>query len=394
MTCTNEMPPLTQARIDLNALAHNCRELRRVTAPTAKIMAVVKADGYGHGAAEVSRVALTNGADYLAVARISEAMHLRQAGIDAPMLLFGYAAPEYATYLAANGIRASLDSPETARRLSAAACLAGVDLPVHIKLDTGMGRLGLPVGTPPASDDVKTDVARTVQEAQEIARLPGLSVEGFYTHFANADARDKGHARMQFDLFLEILETLKTRGLEAPLRHAANSAAIIGLPETHLDMVRPGISLYGLRPSAEVNLAHIDLRPVMSLSSTVIQVKDVPAGFKISYGSTYETPAPTRIATIAVGYADGLSRLLSSKGAMLVRGVRAPIVGRVCMDLTMIDVGHVAGVEVGDEAVVFGRQGDNEISADEIAGLAGTINYDIVCAVKSRVQRIYTNTNA
>jgi len=221
-----------------------------------------------------------------------------------------------------------------------------------------------------------------------------LSVEGFYTHFANADTRDKGHARMQFDLFLEILETLKTRGLEAPLRHAANSAAIIGLPETHLDMVRPGISLYGLRPSAEVNLAHIDLRPVMSLSSTVIQVKDVPAGFKISYGSTYETPAPTRIATIAVGYADGLSRLLSSKGAMLVRGVRAPIVGRVCMDLTMIDVGHVAGVEVGDEAVVFGRQGDNEISADEIAGLAGTINYDIVCAVKSRVQRIYTNTNA
>ena len=158
----------------------------------------------------------------------------------------------------------------------------------------------------------------------------------------------------------------------------------MGLPETHLDMVRPGITLYGLRPSAEVDLSHLDLRPVMSLSSTVIQVKDVPAGCKISYGSTYETPAPTRIATIAVGYADGLSRLLSSKGAMLVRGVRAPIVGRVCMDLTMIDVGHVDGVAVGDEVVVLGRQGGDEIKADEIADLADTINYEVVCALKLR----------
>ena len=389
MTCANEMPSLTQARIDLSALAHNCREVRRVTSPAAKIMAVVKADGYGHSAVQVSRAALANGADYLAVARISEAVCLRQAGIEAPMLLFGYAAPEYAAYLAANGIRASVDSLETARRLSAAAHQARADLSIHIKFDTGMGRLGLPAGTRPVSGDLKSEIAGTVQAAVEIMRLPGLTVEGFYTHFANADAHDKGHARIQFDYFLEILEALKRRGIEAPLRHVANSAAIIEMPETHLDMVRPGISLYGLRPSAEVDLSSIDLRPVMTLTSTVIQVKGVPAGFKISYGSTYETLAPTRIATVAIGYADGLSRLLSSKGAMLVRGIRAPIVGRVCMDLTMIDVGHVAGVAVGDEVVVCGRQGENEISADEIAGLVGTINYEIVCALKSRVQRNY-----
>jgi alanine racemase len=394
MSNPNDMPSLTQARIDLNALAHNCREIRRMTAPTAKIMAVVKADGYGHGAVEVSRVAIANGADYLAVARISEAMQLRRSGIDAPILLFGYAAPEYVAYLADNGIRASLDSLETARRLSAAACQAGIDLPIHIKIDTGMGRLGLLAGSSEASGDVKNEMTRTVQGVVEIARLPGLSVEGFYTHFANADAADTGHTRRQFALFLEILELLKAHGIEALLRHAANSAAIIGLPETHLDMVRPGISLYGLRPSVDVDLSRLNLRPVMHLASTVIQVKEVPAGFKISYGSTYETPAPTRIATIAIGYADGLSRLLSSKGAMLVRGVRAPIVGRVCMDLTMLDVGHVPGVRVGDEAVVFGRQGDNEISADEIAGLAGTINYEIVCALKSRVRRIYKACDA
>jgi alanine racemase len=390
MTCANEMPSLTQARIDLNALAHNCRELRRVTSSTAKIMAVVKADGYGHGAVAVSRVALANGADYLAVARISEAVCLRQAGIDAPMLLFGYAAPEYTAYLADNGIRASVDSLATARRLSTAAQQSHADLSIHIKFDTGMGRLGLAAGRLPASGDLKSEIDRAVQAIAEITRLPGLTVEGFYTHFANADARDKGHARGQFDLFLETLEALKRHGIEVPLRHAANSAAIIEMPETHLDMVRPGISLYGLRPSAQMDLSHLDLRPVMTLASTVIQVKEVPAGFKISYGSTYETPAPTRIATVAIGYADGLSRLLSSKGAMLVGGVRAPIVGRVCMDLTMIDVGHVAGVEVGDEVVVFGRQGENEISADEVAGLAGTINYEVVCALKSRGQRIYS----
>lgn len=389
MSCFNDQPSLTQARIDLKALAHNCREVRRVTSPGAKIMAVVKADGYGHGAVDVSRAALANGADYLAVARISEAVCLRQAGIDAPMLLFGYAAPQYAAYLAANGIRASVDDLETARRLSAAAQQANVDLSIHIKFDTGMGRLGLPAGTRPVSGDMKTEINRSVQTALEIMRLPGLTAEGFYTHFANADARDKAHARIQFDCFLEILEALKRHGIEVPLRHAANSAAIIEMPETHLDMVRPGISLYGLRPSAEVDLTTIDLRPVITLTSTVIQVKEVPAGFKISYGSTYETPAPTRIATVAIGYADGFSRLLSSRGAMLVRGVRAPIVGRVCMDLTMIDVGHAAGVAVGDTVVVLGRQGENEISADEIAGLAGTINYEIVCALKSRVQRIY-----
>lgn len=389
MTSPAVLPSLTRARIDLRALANNYRELRRITAPSARIMAVVKADAYGHGAIEVSRVALANGADYLAVARISEAVALREAGIAAPMLLFGFALPEYAAYLAANDIRASVDSLASAQRISDEARRCGVTVAVHIKFDTGMGRLGLLADALAPTGDVTAEISRAVQEVLEIARLPGVTVEGLYTHFANADARDRGHARMQFGLFMEILDELKRHGFDAPLRHAANSAAIIEMPETHLDMVRPGIAQYGLRPSAEVNLEGIDLRPVMTLTSTVINVKEVPAGFKISYGSTYETPAPSRIATIPIGYADGFDRLLSSKGMMLVHGVRAPIVGRVCMDLTMIDVGHVPDVAVGDEVVVFGRQGDQEISADEVAALVGTINYEIVSTLKSRVQRVY-----
>ena len=214
-------------------------------------------------------------------------------------------------------------------------------------------------------------------------------MEGIFTHFANADSRDKDHALIQLSRFKKILEDLKKHAFKVKYRHAANSAAIIELPESHLDMVRPGIAQYGLWPSEEVDKQHIDLKPVMSLKSRVIQVKEVGSGFAVSYGSTYVTPGPTRIATIPIGYADGYDRTLSSSGHMLVRGVRAPIIGRVCMDLTMIDVGHVPDVRLEDEVVVLGSQGNETISADEIAKRIGTINYEIVSSLTSRVPKVY-----
>ena len=372
-------PPLTRAEIDLTALAHNYRELRRLAAPSAKMMAVVKADGYGHGAVRVSQIALENGADWLAVARIDEVTQLREGGIEAPLLLFGICFPEYITYLVENSVRASVSTLASAKRLSEKAGLLGVRLKIHIKVDTGMGRLGV----------ATEEVTRTVQSVLNIAALPHLEVEGLYTHFASADSADKSSANMQLTLFKELLAELDRHHFEVPLRHAANSAATIELPESHLDLVRPGIAQYGLWPSGDTNRSLIDLKPVMSLKSRIIQLKEVPAGFKISYGSTYETPERTRIATIPVGYADGYPRLLSSRGVMLVRGVRVPVVGRVCMDLTMIDVAGVEGVEVGDEVVWMGQQGTEVISAEEIAASVQTINYEVVTSITSRVERIY-----
>ena len=394
MTTTTTLPALTRAHIDLEALAHNYRELRRITAPSSRIMAVVKADAYGHGAVEASRIALANGADRLAVARIGEAVTLREAGIDAPILMFGCSLPEYVAYMAANDIRASVDSLDAARRLSDEARRVGTTLPVHIKFDTGMGRLGLLAEAIAPANAGGARTSRAVQVVLEMARLPGIAIEGLFTHFANADAADQTHARTQFNRFGDIVSELERHGFEAPLRHAANSAAIIAMPETHLDMVRPGIAQYGLRPSAEIDLSGIDLKPVMTLISTVIGVKAVPAGFKISYGSTHTTARPTRIATIPIGYADGFDRLLSSRGEMLVHGTRAPIVGRICMDLTMVEVGHIPDVAVGDPVVIFGRQGEMEIQADELAEHVGTINYEIVSAIKSRVQRVYFGLDA
>jgi len=382
-------PALTWAEIDLKALAHNYHELRRVTAPGAGMMAVVKADGYGHGAVPVAQVALASGATFLAVARFDEALRLREAGITAPILLFGYSLPEYVGDMAANDIRASVGSLASARRLSGKALSIGKRLKVHVKIDTGMGRLGLlsvPMPGNPAQDEGPPD---TVLEVLTVASLPGLEMEGIFTHFANADAADKTHAREQFARFTGLLRALEKAGLEIRFRHAANSAAVIEMPETHLDLVRPGISQYGLWPSDQVDRTRIAIKPVMTLKSRVIQVKSVGSGFAVSYGSTYRTPRPTRIATVPVGYADGFHRMLSSKGHMLVRGCRAPIIGRVCMDLTMVDVGAIPGVEPEDEVVILGRQGDETISADEIASLAGTINYEVVSSITSRVRRMY-----
>jgi len=384
------MKPLIWAEVDLSAIAHNVRELRRCADPKAKVMAVVKANGYGHGAVEVARTALANGAEWLGVARLSEAIPLREAGFGVPIMVFGYTPPAEAGRLIDYDLRQSVYSPAAARAYSAAAA-RGKRIRVHLKVDTGMGRLGMV----PAALSGKTPSHAVgedfIREATAIASLPGLDAEGIFTHFAASDSADTTYARQQLALFLDVLSALRAAGLEFAVRHAANSAAVIALPESHLDLVRPGIALYGLRPSDEVDLTSISLQPAMALKARIIHLKSVPAGACISYGMTYRTPAPTVIATIPAGYADGYRRLFSSKGEMLVGGRRVPVVGRVCMDLTMLDVGTVPDACIEDEVVIFGQQGNEFISADDIARELGTINYEIVCDLTARVPRVYQN---
>lgn len=371
--------PLVWAEVDLKAIAHNIRELRRITNPKARFMAIVKANAYGHGIIEVARQSLENGAEALGVANIEEGIQLRKAGIDAPVLIFGYTSPVHVKKLIEFDLTQTVYSYETSRALSEAVAAYGKKIKVHIKVDTGMGRLGLLRGI--------TDSA--VSEVESISRLPMLELEGIYTHFATADKSDRSYAGKQFEIFMDFLNQLRIAGLEIPVTHAANSAAIINMPETHLDMVRAGISIYGLYTSEEVDRSIMKLKPAMELKTKIIHLKKVPAGFKVSYGTTYETEKPTTIATVSIGYADGLNRLLSSKGRMLVCGQSAPIVGRVCMDMTMLDVGKIPEIAFGEEVVVFGKQGNASISVDEIASTINTINYEVVSTIMERVPRIY-----
>jgi alanine racemase len=363
--------------VDLQAIAYNLRQIRQIVSPQAGIMAVVKANAYGHGVVEVARVALDNGAGRLAIARVSEGEALRKAGIEAPILILGYTpAGQYPDVLRLS-LGQTVYSLEMASVLNELAGREGVRVPVQVKIDTGMGRLGLPAES------------ASLKEVLRIARLSHLELEGIFTHFATADSRDKRYAWEQFERFLSFLDALRREGLEIPFRHCANSAAIIDLPQTHLDLVRPGISIYGLYPSAEVQRSRLSLRPAMSLKARVAQVKKVPAGFPVSYGVTYQTPVPTVLATLPVGYADGYPRLLSSRGKVFIHGQRAPVVGRVCMDFCLVDVGHVPDVAVGDEVVFFGRQGGAVLPVEEVAEALGTINYEVICMVNGRVPRVY-----
>ena len=387
----NRVPEDAQvwAEIDLKAIAHNLRELRRVTNPRARMMAVVKADGYGHGAREVARQALDHGAELLGVARIEEALSLRRAGISAPVLIFGFTPAGLLHQLIHLDLTQTVYSLESARAVSEPGAAIGKRVKVHVKVDTGMGRLGMLCCSGRTNALPGQSPQGVLEEIESILRLPGLEVEGLYTHFAGADLSDKSYAKEQLERFLSLCEGLRRNGIEFRFRHAANSAALIDMPESHLDLVRPGISIYGLDPSDHVNRERVDLKPAMALKARIIQLKDVSAGFKVSYGMTYETREPTRIATIAIGYADGLRRALSSRGHALAGGRRVPIVGRVCMDLTMLDVGGSSGLHVGDEVVLFGRQGDESISVDEVASELGTIHYEVVTTVSGRVPRVY-----
>jgi len=380
---------LIWAEIDLEAIAANIRALKALTAEGTRFMAVVKADAYGHGAVAVARQALAAGADWLAVARVEEGIALRQAGIQAPILVFGYTPPASAADLLAHDLAATVYDYDTAQAYSRVAVATDRNLRLHLKVDTGMGRLGMRPEVHHFSATGKAVSGNPVFVADAIAHLPGIVLEGVYTHFAAADHADRSFTLDQLERFTDFLDHLYYAGIEIPLRHAANSAATIALPDSHLDMVRCGIAIYGLYPSAAVGPGQVALTPAMAFKCRVVQVKAVEAGFPVSYGMTHVTEASTVIATVAAGYADGLSRRLSNSGEMLVRGRRVPIVGRVCMDLTMLDTGAVPDAQVGDEVVIFGRQGDETICVDDVAARLGTINYEVVTGVGARVPRVY-----
>jgi alanine racemase len=379
---------LAWTEIDLAAIAHNVRELRRITRPNASLLVAVKANAYGHGAVQVAREALNSGADALGVARLEEAIALRDAGLTAPILIFGYTPPKYASELVAYDLAQAVYGLETAHAMSQQLRHGEDRVNVHLKIDTGMGRLGLlPQYRQPLDHPGLNIDAGAVETVQRIIDLPRINVVGLMTHFAKADAADKTYTQTQLGVLQAFNAQLRQHGIHIPIQHAANSGAIIDLPETHLDMVRAGIAVYGLPPSDEINCHNVHLQPAMALKSRIVHLKRVPAGFKISYGCTYTTERPTVIATVAIGYADGLSRGLSSRGAMLVRGRRVPIVGRVCMDLTMLDVGSIADIALEDEVVVFGSQSGATLSADELAAMLNTINYEVVATITARVPR-------
>lgn len=367
----------SRAEIDLTALAGNVASFRRHVRRETEIMAVVKAGGYGHGAGQVATAALGAGATRLGVAYVEEGVQLRQAGLKVPILVMGTPFADQAELFFNHGLTPTVYNEEQALVFSREACRRGTPLNVHVKVDTGMGRIGV---FPPRE---------AVELIARLAEVPGLGIEGLFTHFATADEADLSFARQQLTLFQELLSALDKRDLRPPLVHAANSAAAIVLPESWFDLVRVGISLYGCYPSGEMDRKGIILEPVMSLKSRVAHVKNVPAGTTISYGKTHITPQATRVATIPLGYADGYNRLFSNRGEVLIRGKRHPVIGRVCMDQFMVDTGKDPAITRGDEVVIMGRQGGEEISADEIATALQTISYEVLCAVSKRVPRHY-----
>ena len=369
------------AEIDLDALKNNVQEMRRITDQNAQLMAVVKANGYGHGIEQIARTALESGANWLGVALLEEALLLRDKGITAPILILGYTPVDDAVEVINHDISQTIFTVEDARAFAAAAHRLGKKAKVHIKIDTGMGRLGF---------SLQGD---TLDKIRSLSQLPGLDIEGIFTHFATADDSDKSFAEEQFMRFQQLLKQLAAHHIYFKWRHCANSAAVIDLPYTHLDLVRPGIALYGYYPSPYVNRALVKLLPVMSLKARVSFVKEVPKGCSISYGRKYIAKKKTLIATIPLGYGDGYSRLLSNQGEVLIRGKRAPVVGRVCMDQLMVDVGHIHDVQQGDEVVLLGRQEGEEITADELAGKLGTISYEVLCMISERVPRVYLCNN-
>ncbi len=367
----------TWAEIDLDCIKHNINEFRRFLGPKVQIMAVVKADGYGHGAVDVSRAALEAGASSLAVAMIDEGIELRRAGLEAPILLLGFTGPSSAPLLHEHRLTPILYDPETTQALGSWFAERNAELSVHVKLDTGMGRVGL---RPEEAVDFITAVVRQ----------PGLKLEGVLTHLAAADAEEgRSFTENQLKVFDAILETCKTRGIEPSLCHAANSAAALQYPESRYNLVRLGISLYGHYPFRYAAESPIDLRPALSFKSRIIFIKEVPPGTSISYGCTYRTREKALIASVPVGYADGYSRRLSNSGKVLVRGKRVPVVGRICMDHFMIDVSAVPGVARGDEVVIYGGQDGAEVTVEEMAEKLGTISYELLCAVGKRVPRLY-----
>lgn len=368
----------TRAEIDLDQIEHNLNELCLLLGPDVAIMAVVKADGYGHGAVEVARTALEAGASSLGVALIDEGAALRRSGIDAPILLLGQTDPADSPLLFEYRLTPAVCDLETARLFSRYFSSRGRRWPVHLKIDTGMGRLGV-------------SPAESMELISALSRLPGLELEGVFTHLSSADDEaGAAYTAEQLSLFESTLAGAGERGVHPSLCHAANSAAALLYPQSRYNLVRIGIALYGYYPSPWVQQkTSVKLQPAMSLKSKISFLKKVPPQTPLSYGRTYHTTADAVVATVPVGYADGYHRGLSNRGEVLVRGRRAPVVGCICMDQMLIDVSGIEGAAPGDEVILYGGRGPEKIAVEEVAGLLGTINYELLCSVGPRVPRSY-----
>ncbi len=371
------------AEVDLDAIRNNIREIRRYVNKKTKILGVVKADAYGHGVFEVSQTLIENGADELGVAFLDEALQLRRYGIEKPILILGHTPPECAKELVEDGIMPSVFHEELAAAVSAEAVRQGKNAKIHIKIDTGMTRIGFQYNE---SEEIRS---QTIDTICRIARLPNITIDGIFTHFASADESDKTYTEYQFELFCDLTRRLEQAGVQISTKHVCNSAGTIMFPEMHLDMVRPGIILYGISPSEEVDKNKLRLLPAMQLKAEITNLKEVETGTPVSYGRTYYTEKKTKIATIPIGYADGFSRLLSNRAEVIVRGHKSPVIGTICMDQCMIDVSSVNTVGVGDEIILFGSDGVLSIPVEHIAAQMGTIPYEILCVIGKRIPRVY-----
>lgn len=366
------------ASVNLASIRNNFDKLKALLAPETKTMAVVKADGYGHGAVAVAKT-LEGRADYFAVADISEAKELRTNGIITPILILSYTSPYQYREMVEFDITATVYSFADAKAISETAVKLGKNAVIHVAVDTGMSRVGF------------KDCKESAEIIKEISQLDNIVIEGLFSHYACADCADKSSALTQkkrFDDFIALLEEI---GISVPLKHICNSAGVIDLDD-HYDMVRLGISIYGLYPSNELNRATLDLEPAMEVVSHIIHIKEIDEGTPVGYGHTYVAPSKRRVATVCIGYADGYQRALSNKGIVLVRGKRAPVIGRVCMDQIMVDITDIDGAHVGDFVVIMGKNGDEFISAEELGELAGSFNYEMICTLMPRVIRTYTDT--
>ena len=360
------------AEVNLQDIAFNTQQIRRLIGDS-QLMAVVKANAYGHGALEVAHTVLASGASWLAVAIPEEGVRLRRAGIAAPILVLGAVGPEEVEVCVAKDLAVTLYDPQIARILANTARKLQKAAKVHIKVDTGMSRLGIPDGA-------------AVEFIRSVARLPGIEVQGVFTHFADAENPNQEYLHWQWQRFERVIATLKRDGVHIPCCHAANTAATLFFPESHLDMVRVGLGLYGMYPNGR---SSIPLKPALSLKTRIAALNRVPAGTPVSYGCTYVTWKDTTLAVLPIGYADGLSRKLSNIGHVLIAGQPCPIVGKVTMDHTIVDVDHLP-VSVGDEVVLIGSSGQAKITADDWARWMDTINYEVTCLISSRVERVYT----
>lgn len=362
----------TWAEIDLDALTSNYEEIRRIVGPAVKILGVVKADAYGHGSLECARTLRDAGADMLAVAFIDEAIALRQGGITEQILLLGFTAKEHIPDLVRWDVIPAVYQRDFAEALSDYCTEAGIRHPVHIKIDTGMGRIGL-------------GWRDALKEIEAISHLDGIELQGLFSHFSTADATDKTYTNEQIRRYQQVVAELEEKNIQIPIKHMANSAGIFDVEGVHLDMVRPGIILYGLYPSNEVDRSKIDLKPVMTLKSTIVHLKTIEPGESVSYGNNFVAKDERIIGTLPIGYADGYTRMLNGLAKVWIEGQLVPVVGNICMDQCMVDLTDLDAVSLYDEVELFG----NNISADVLADALGTINYEITCMVNKRVPRVY-----